>query len=183
MSAGFILASAYMFLNPYIIFNISFCLSFLSVFSIAMYYSRLKNLIEKFDFCKSHKYISEGMALTVSAQILTAPYVYYYFSIFSNVSILSNLICAPLISFSFPFIILSLAVIKILPLAKIFALAASFLIDLFMLLNQVLANLPHAYHIFQKPYLSIALFLYIIILAENKFYTRRKLKENKIEQS
>lgn len=180
-SICYILASIYISVNRYVIFNMSFALSFLAVFSISTYYRRIRSyFINKPYYDKYRNYI-DLIIVTVSAQILTVPYMYYYFNSVSLVSIISNLISVPIISLAYPFIILSLLFSKIEILGTIFSFISSKILDTFLILNRFFIKLPFAYILYQKSYIFIVILLYILIFAENYIYTAKKLTENKIE--
>jgi len=135
-SVGFLLASLYMALNPYIIFNIGFCLSFMCVFSIAMFYKGI------FAFLKRHsiqlgirfgdipKAIVSAISVTVASYVLTLPYLYYNIGVISFISVLSNIISIPIISLSYPFIMLSLLFMKIPFLCTVFTNIVNFLLTI-----------------------------------------------------
>jgi len=80
--------------NPYSLFNIGFQLSFAATISLVLFYRNIKSLF-------STKFIPEGLtdalSVTLAAQIGVLPITVYYFNKFSLVSILSNLLVAPVI--------------------------------------------------------------------------------------
>lgn len=80
------IASIMLILNPYIMFNISFELSFLAVLSMAIYTKYLKKYIY-FDFLNTF----------ISANILTIPLVLYRFKTVSTVGVVGNILVLPLI--------------------------------------------------------------------------------------
>lgn len=83
-----------MLLNPYSVFDIGLQLSFGSVLGILL----LQRPIEKFlsKYIKP-KWLSSGIAITVSAQLFIAPLVAYYFGYVSVYVILSNLLVSPVV--------------------------------------------------------------------------------------
>lgn len=72
-------ASAFFMLlyNPFFLFDIGFQLSYLAVFSIQFFYSRIKNIIQIANPLLSAFW--NGTALTLAAQIATMPLCMYYF--------------------------------------------------------------------------------------------------------
>lgn len=78
-------------LSPYTVYNISFQLSFLSCLGLVMFYPIF---FEKLSFLG--RFLSNGIALTLSCQVLIIPLVIYYFGRFTPISVLTNLIVIPL---------------------------------------------------------------------------------------
>ena len=74
------------YLNPYIIYNISFQLSFLAVLSIVIYSKYLRKYIY-FNFLNT----------CLAANILTFPLVVYNFKTFSMVGLIGNILVLPFI--------------------------------------------------------------------------------------
>ena len=63
--------------NPFFLFDIGFQLSYLAVFSIQFFYSRIKNFIRITNPLLSAFW--NGTALTLAAQVATMPLCMYYF--------------------------------------------------------------------------------------------------------
>lgn len=180
-SICFILASVYMLINPYVIFNMSFTLSFLAVFSISTYYKRFRNYFRRKTYYEKYKNIIDLILLTISAQILTLPYIYFYFNTISIISIISNLISVPLISIAYPFMLMSLLFSKLNIIAKIFSFFASRTLETFIILNRLLIKLPYAYILFADSYIFIIILIYLILYIENRLYEKNKIMENSFE--
>ncbi|GAE86894.1 late competence protein ComEC [Acetivibrio straminisolvens JCM 21531] len=83
-------------LNPGSLFNIGFQLSFAATISLVLFYSNLKNMLS-FGFLP--EFITDVLASTLAAQIGVLPITVFYFNKISLVSILSNLIVAPIVEF------------------------------------------------------------------------------------
>lgn len=81
-----IMASMILLKNPYVIYNISFQLSYLSMISIVIF----MKYIDKYIYSK----IISG---TIASSILTGPIILYYFNSYSLVSIMGNLVMIPII--------------------------------------------------------------------------------------
>ncbi|MGP1486742.1 ComEC/Rec2 family competence protein [Peptostreptococcus stomatis] len=81
-----LIASIMIYLNPYIIYNISFQLSFLAVLSIVIYSKYLRKYIY-FNFLNT----------CLAANILTFPLVVYNFKTFSMVGLIGNILVLPFI--------------------------------------------------------------------------------------
>ncbi len=87
-------------INPSNLFSVSFQLSFAACFGIVyfypLFYSYLRNFVEKKPFYVG--YIIKLFLVTTSAQIATIPFLVYYFNKFSIISFLSNIFVIPITS-------------------------------------------------------------------------------------
>ena len=77
--------------NPYIIFNVGFVLSVLSVLGIILYGKNLTMFFNAF----LPKKMGEAAALCVAAQLTVTVAVIYYFNIFTPYALLSNILVFP----------------------------------------------------------------------------------------
>ncbi|MFZ9028962.1 MAG: ComEC/Rec2 family competence protein, partial [Crocinitomicaceae bacterium] len=76
-------------INPLVIYDIGFQLSYLAVFGIFIFYDRLAELLST-DY-KVVNWLWNGTAIGLSAQLATAPLKLYYFHQFPNYFVISNL--------------------------------------------------------------------------------------------
>lgn len=100
VNALFITAVIMLSLNPMIIWDAGFQLSFLAMLSIFIYYAPLYNIIPArllFDYPVLRKVWSMSI-LSLAAQIGTAPLTAYYFGRFSTYFLLTNIIAIPLVT-------------------------------------------------------------------------------------
>ena len=109
-------------LNPIIIkFDIGFQLSFLAVFGILVFYKSLDKFFRLAQykivefiarrpitkdrnlavyFAEQRFTVTSLFAVTITAQIFTAPLIFYYFEIFSFVSPITNILVVPILPFA-----------------------------------------------------------------------------------
>lgn len=80
--------------NPTLLFDVSFQLSFVAVASIVLFLPLLTRLVPVRNVVG--RYIYSAMALSVSAQLGTLPFVLYYFGTFPTYFLLANLVVSPL---------------------------------------------------------------------------------------
>ena len=80
-------------LSPYAAFQISFHLSFLATIGMILYNKKLNDLLYKLQ-----KNLRETLSITLSAQILTTPYLMIIFSDFSLNFIIGNIFLLPFIN-------------------------------------------------------------------------------------
>lgn len=79
--------------KPYGIFDVGFALSFLATIGIILFNKKLNK-----KFYKLPKFLREGLAITLSAQILSFPALVIIFKEFSLNFIIGNIVLAPIIS-------------------------------------------------------------------------------------
>lgn len=80
--------------QPMYLFDISFQLSFVAVFSILLFYPSLSHFVHFRN--RVARYVWNVLSLSIAAQLGTLPFVLYYFGTFPAYFLLSNLIVAPL---------------------------------------------------------------------------------------
>lgn len=131
-----------MLLEPDVIFEVGFQLSYLAVFGIVLVQPRLARLIQIKN--KILKFIWDLFTVSVAAQLATFPLGIFYFNQFPNYFWVSNFIVIPaatlIIWFAFAFYILSpLPVI-----AQFLAQLLSWITNLMIGLLKLISELPHA---------------------------------------
>jgi competence protein ComEC len=91
-------ASAFVMLcyNPFFLWDVGFQLSYAAVISIIALAKPIHNWIHITN--KSLDFVWELVAVTLSAQILTLPIIFYYFHQFPNLFLITNIVIVPLSS-------------------------------------------------------------------------------------
>ena len=157
--------------NPYIIYNISFQLSFLATLSIIYFYSYINNKL-------NIKIIS----LTLSANILTIPIIYYNFEGIPLVSILGNIIIVPFIGIIIYLAILSLILFNInIYISSIVVYINRFILETIYVLLEKISNLDFAYIAIEEPKLYYVIIYYIIVFSYMIYKEVKTIKEQKNE--
>ena len=157
--------------NPYIIYNISFQLSFLATLSIIYFYSYINSKL-------NIKIIS----LTLSANILTMPIIYYNFKGISLLSILGNVIIIPFIGIIIYLTILSLILFKIsIHISSIVVYINRFILNTIYLLLEKISNLDFAYIIIDEPKLYYVVIYYIVVFLYMIYKEAKTIKEQSHE--
>ena len=87
--------------RPLYIYDLSFLLSFASMFSIICLYAPFVKLFKKIFKFKKGDYIAQLCATTLSANIGVYPLIAHFFNTFSVYSFIANLILLPLINIAF----------------------------------------------------------------------------------
>ena len=163
--------------NPYVLnYNLSFQLSFAAFLGIVYFSPIFDYLLKRFKFLPI--YISSIFAKTLAAQIATLPILLFYFSSFSLIAPLANLIVlivAPII------LILSLLVAIIglfsYPLSQILAFILWPNLEYMVFLSNLLAKIPFASFKIMINSGTFNLFYYLLIITIT-FIIYRKYKIN-----
>ena len=153
--------------NPYTIYNTSFQLSFLATLSIIYFYKII------------NKYLKISIvSISISANILTWPIVYYVFEGIPVLFILGNVIVVPVIG-----LIINLSVISVILfrfsilMSKILAyLSKSIIIMVYYLLDKLAEN-KLAYIEINNPKLFYVTFYYILIFSYMIYRELKIMKE------
>lgn len=108
--------------NPFYLFDVSFQLSFMAVLAILLLYPRFYRLYAT-TRSRFLKYVWGIVAVSVAAQLGTAPLVMYYFSSFSVYFLLANLIIAPLV-FAIMYMAVGIFILSPFPVLHIYMVEA-----------------------------------------------------------
>ena len=157
--------------NPYIIYNISFQLSFLATLSIIYFYGYINNKL-------NIKIIS----LTLSANILTIPIIYYNFEGIPLVSILGNIIIVPFVGIIIYLAMLSLILFKInIYISNIVVYINRFILETIYVLLEKISNLDFAYIAIEEPKLYYVIIYYIVVFLYMIYKEAKTIKEQSHE--
>ncbi len=158
-------ASAFVMLciNPFYLWDVGFLLSYSAVISIVMFSKHVYNwfyLTNKFlDF------IWKLVSVTLSAQVLTAPIIFYFFHQFANLFLLSNCLVVPLSSVIL-FAELTLIVVSFAPIiATPIGIITNWLLGLMNNFIELVNQLPFAVYNGIQNSLTETVLLYLIIVS------------------
>lgn len=82
--------------EPHLLFNISFQLSFSAVFSILCIMPPMRHLVNADGHGRIYRSIVDMLLLSFAAQVGTLPFIWYYFGVFPLYFLLTNLFVVPL---------------------------------------------------------------------------------------
>ena len=157
--------------NPYIIYNISFQLSFLATLSIIYFYGYI-NQIFKISL----------VSLTISANILTVPLIYYNFKGIPLFTIVSNMIIVPFMGVIIYLSVASIIIFKInLWVAKLIAYFNKYIIDIIYYLLNKISIFNFAYIEIDNPKLYYVITYYIILFSYMTYNELKIMKEQENE--
>ena len=157
--------------NPYIIYNISFQLSFLATLSIIYFYGYIKNILK-----------INLISLTVAANILTIPIIYYNFKGVSIISIISNMIVVPFIAIIMYLSIISISLFNInIGVSKFIAEINSIIVNVIYFLLEKISALYFIYIEIENPNIYYVIIYYIIIFSYMIYKEITVMKEQKNE--
>ncbi|OPJ55593.1 ComEC/Rec2 family competence protein [Alkalithermobacter paradoxus] len=155
--------------NPFIIYNLSFQLSFMAVLSISYFYKTID------------KYVKYPLiSVSLSASILTWPIIYYNYRIFSIISVLANLLILGVVGF---IIILSITSILLsiinTNLAFLIANINLVFIKYILIIVEYLASVRYSHIEFNSSSLMLIVLYYIIISIYMIYKEVKTIKEQK----
>ncbi len=154
-------------INPFIIYNISFQLSFLATLSIIYFYKIINNRLN-----------NSFLSITLSANILTFPLVYYYFNNISIISFLGNIVIVPFIGIIIYISIFSVTLFNInIFICKFLVSINRFIIDTIYFLLDKLSNINFLYFEFEKSNLNYVIIYYILIFSYMIYKEQKTIKE------
>lgn len=161
-------------INPQNLFNIGFQLSYLAIIGIVSIYPMLKNhmpaktkIISKFN---------DLIAVSIAAQIATAPISLFYFNQFPNYFILTNIVAVPVSGFiiyaTFPALIFS----NVAVLSEIFGFILGLLMKILNYSVALVDQIPYSVTNFIYISYSQMILLYVMIFLLSKFYKHKNSK-------
>ena len=155
--------------NPYIIYNVSFQLSFLATLSIIYFYGYINERI-KFKL----------IALTISANILTVPLVCYHFGNISFIAVISNVVVVPFLSIIIYISILSVIILPVsLTISKFMVIINTLIIDIINSSLEFLYNLRFSFVEVEKTNVNFAIIYYIVVGIYMIYKEIKTIKEQK----
>lgn len=136
------LADLFVLYNPYfLLFDISFQLSFLAVFGLIFYSNFFNHLYQKIP---NHFKLRETLAVTSAAQVFTWPLTAYYFGNFSVIAAVANFLALPL----FPFILVFTILLAVFGQISVLGFVLMWPLDLLLRLSfkmmEILARFKYA---------------------------------------
>ena len=155
--------------NAFVIYNISFQLSFLATLSIIYFYNVIDEFVQ-----------FPLVSITLGSNIFTWPIIYYNFKIISIISVVANLLIVPVIG------ILTISIIIVLLLSFIniyLSICISkfviLLIQYIYLIVDYLSKLSYSYIEFKDTSLGFVLAYYLVIIIVINIREIRITKEQK----
>lgn len=177
-NAIFLSATILVIVNPFVIYDIGFQLSYLAVLSIIYYYPILQGLF-KIRNVKSSllKIVINTVLIAVSAQILTAPFVIYYFNQFPLYFIITNCVVAVFAPIIFLGGILGLILANIPFIGMIYGIILNYILGVFNSCIEFISSMPL---VVVKMYLSLSIVMAIYILI---YFISESIEEFKLKSS
>ncbi|SHJ76000.1 ComEC/Rec2 family competence protein [Tepidibacter formicigenes] len=157
--------------NPFVIYSISFQLSFFATLSIIYFYSII------------NKYISYPLiSITIAANILTLPIIYFNFKIIPIMVLVANILIVPFIGVLISLVLISLIMSFLnLKITFIFIKTVIFIQDYIFLLINYLSNIKFSYIELKNVNLKLVILYYILLMSYMLFRETKIVKEQKNE--
>lgn len=167
-----LIASIMIFRNPFVIFNVSFQLSFISVASISIF----SKYIEKYVYGKS-------LSVSIAAMLGTAPLVLYYFKEVSLAGIISNVVAVPAIGVIVTLDFLSVIMYYLLPvIGYVFSFINSAITDMLMEFLKKVGNFGMGNIVCREIGLKYVIAYYIVIIFVGGAIYLHTINKNKIKE-
>ncbi len=166
-----IIASAMIIYNPFILYNISFQLSFLATFSIVYFYPIINKKIKL-----------SIVSITIAANIMTMPIIIYNFKGISLLSLISNIMVVPFISLVIYLDIISLVIFNLFPfISVLISLFNSSIISYIHFILEKIDEIWFSYIRFTQLDFSFLIIYYIIISLGIIYYEIKVVEEQRNE--
>lgn len=166
--AGLVLLLA----NPINMFNVSFILSFMAVFSITVLENTFKFL---FDKCM-HKKMSNTLALIFAVQVGLIFVQLYYFKKYTPLSIVCNFISIPVSTIAFNVLIIGTLVSFIIPFMSFISVGYDYLMGLIVKFNYTLSKINLVVSIKNLNFLIIIFGMIIMLILSNFIFSKKRYK-------
>ncbi|SHG89139.1 ComEC/Rec2 family competence protein [Tepidibacter thalassicus] len=155
--------------NPFVIYSISFQLSFFATLSIIYFYSIID------------KYVKYPLiSVTLAANILTLPIIYYNFKIISIIGLVTNILVIPFVGILMSLTLISL-IMSFLKLSFIFIKTTIIIKNYIFLIVNYLASIKFSYVKFENVSLKLVILYYILLMSYMIFREIKIVKEQKNE--
>ena len=150
--------------NPLLLYDVSFQLSAGASLGILLFYRPAAGQLKRISWLP--RFIAEGIALSVSAQLITIPLVLYNFHRLPSYFILSNLWVTPFLEWAMLLGLgASFSLFTCLPLTGICLQAADFFVGLAVKSNYIIAGLPGAsFPVRAMTWMEIGLYYWVLLL-------------------
>ena len=166
MSAFFMLT-----VNPELLFSIGFQLSYSAVLSIIYFPPKINKYVNINN--KYAKWVWDSLVISLVTQIATTPFSLYYFQIFPNYFLFSNLIAIPIATFIIYFAIALLFVSSVPILSVVVAFALHLLLRALNLSAVFFENLPYSVFIISLNEIQVFLLILLMFALGYYFYSKK----------
>jgi len=160
-------------INPLLLYDVGFQLSYAAVTGIVVLYPALRNHFDTRN--KVLKYIRDLILISIVAQISTSPIAIYYFKQFPNYFLLGNLVAVPVSGVMIMLSVASLIFSFVPILNQVLVTALNFVTDIFITFTTFMGDLPYAVtdNINMNLYQVLVLYM-IVFMASGLFLFKRK---------
>lgn len=166
-------AFAILIVNPLMLYDIGFQLSFISTLAILYIYKPIKERLSALN-----AKLRDLIAVTLAAQIGTIPLTMYYFHSISVVSILSNIIIVPIADISVILGFLSAILGLMLPTLSLIVNYMNIpVIELILYTTKLINSIPYAsINLAVLPFYIVILYYTVLIIAVSRIDKKLKLR-------
>lgn len=152
--------------NPLVITDVGFILSYGGTLGIVILYEKLNAMIAQ-KFCISNQFLKSIVSIfctTLSAQIILVPIMWYFFNTISIISLVTNLLVAPVSGILTILGIIAYAVgLLYTPASKLLSYGIYSMAKLIICIAKICADVPYANLVFPTPSILLIVVYYLIV--------------------
>ncbi|MBR1988019.1 MAG: ComEC/Rec2 family competence protein, partial [Clostridia bacterium] len=150
------------FLNPFVVFDVGFILSFGCVFGIIMFTKPISRFFNKMKF---PKFLSNSLAMSTATTIALIIPLAYFFNNLNIVSILANIILIPIFSIVFTIAFVLSILSLVMPFITNVLVILNPIFDIITVLAKLFGNLPISnFATIHIPMISILLYFALLLV-------------------
>lgn len=154
--------------NPLIICDVGFLLSFGGTIGIVLFNKVFLEYIQfKFPYLANNsliKYFLELLTVTISAQIILLPIMWYYFNTISLITLITNLLIGPFVG-SITILGIAMFFLSLIyrPIGKMFSYTVYLLISLIIYISKFCSKIPYANLTLPTPSILMIVTYYLVL--------------------
>ncbi len=162
------------FVNPLIVFDVSFLLSFACILGIIMLYKPIEAVLIK---TKINKSIVDAFSISLATTISLMFIMAYFFNNLNIISLIANVLLIPLFTFAFVIIFVLSLLSLILPFITYLLYPLNYLLNFISLCANLLGHLPIAnFATMSIPFISIFIYFVLIYIISRLFTAKKRYK-------
>lgn len=150
-----------MMIEPFVIYDVGFILSFASAIGIIYFYSPVFQAI-KTGITKLDKFIISPISVTICVNLFTSLLVLYYFGYLSTIVLITNILILPVVTVLFPSALIFVVMLLInTEFTSLFGFFIEFLVDVCLFVIRLCSSFKYSLVFYQKSYVYIILAIFI----------------------
>ncbi len=161
-------------INPLIVFDLSFLLSFACILGIIMLQKPISKVLSK---TKMNQKLADGISISAATTISLMFLMVYFFNNLNIISLLANIVLIPLFTIAFVCIFVISFLSLIVPFLAYLLYPVNYLLNFISLFANFLGNLPIAnFATISVPFISLFIFFILIFIISRLFTAKNRYK-------